>query len=41
MFGEQKEAPPPLAGGGWGEGAPVTFPHPLPLTPSREGKGDY
>src|SRR5580700_3892187 len=31
--------PPPLAGGGWGEGAVRASPGPLPPTPSRKGRG--
>ena len=35
---EGTESPPPLAGGGWGEGATL---HPGPPTPSRKGRGTF
>jgi hypothetical protein len=43
-MGTQYLSPPPLEGGGWGEGfVPVLhrrFPHgPLPPSPSRKGRG--
>ena len=34
-----QRAPPPLEGGGWGEGSRGTDPRPLPPTPSLKGRG--
>ena len=36
--GNDRRSPPPLAGGGWGEGA-LALRGPLPPTPSRKGRG--
>jgi len=39
-----EETPPPLAGGGWGDGtprAPVCDPRPLPPSASRKGRGSF
>src|SRR5579863_2538180 len=37
--GTRTRTPPPLAGGGWGEGAQGVWHGPLPPTPSRKGRG--
>src|SRR6476469_1488236 len=37
--GRNEVTPPPLAGGGWGEGATPMRHDPLPPAPSRKGRG--
>jgi len=39
ISGEEGATPPPLVGGGWGEGSDGTDLRPLPPTPSHKGRG--